>query len=105
MSKREDAPLIGAGWYAHPNIGLLRVFETKGEYKFCAIRKDGNGRFMSMKPTLLSSDITKDFKVVPLPPGVLNVQDKDHLPAEVKKLYHKVDSLFEEQSHEEETTP
>ena len=98
----ESAVSVPIGWYAHPNIGLLRVFETRGERKFCSIRKDGAGRFVSMRPTLLSSDIAKDIKIIPLPPGVLDVQDKDHMPVEVKVLYHKINSLFKAPSNEDE---
>jgi len=97
-------PTVAAGWYAHPNIGLMRVFETKNMRKFCPIRKDGNGRLMSMRPSLLTEEIAANIKVIPLPPGVLDIQDKDHMPAEVKKFYHKTNSLFKEVYNEDEET-
>jgi hypothetical protein len=106
MNKQERATTAStaAGWYAHPNIGLMRVFETKGIRKFCPIRKDGNGRFTSMRPTFLTDDIAACIKMIPLPAGVLDIQDKDHMPVEVKKFYHRVNSLFKETYNEDEET-
>lgn len=88
MFEDELSRVVQPGWYSHPMIGLMKVYKAGGMTRYCGIRKDRNGRFMSMRPNILSESIAKKIKTVPIPPGL--IEDKKHMPSNIKGMYHDI---------------
>lgn len=88
MFEDELKVAVQPGWYSHPMIGLMRVYEAGGMTRYCGIRKDRYGRFTSMRPNILSESIAKKIKIVPIPPGI--IEDKKHMPSDIKGMYHDI---------------
>lgn len=84
----EEFAIVKNGWYSHPNIGLMRVYQVKSFTKYCPIRKDSDGGFVAMRPNMMSSSIAKNISIVPIPPNF--ILDKKRMPSALKEMYHDI---------------
>lgn len=95
---------IDNGWYSHPNIGLLKVFTKDGLQKLCPIRKEsitgGKTRFVAMRSCILTPEIAARMKPIPIPPNF--IEDRRHMPTELRVMYHQIVSPVQAYETDEE---